>query len=80
MKQRAFVRYSKKGKIVPGSLILTNGSYPNGPAVWYEVPADLCCTTTTTTAAPTTTTTSTTVAPTTTSTTAAPTTTTTTIG
>lgn len=70
MKLRAFVRYSKKGKIVPGSLILTNGSYPNGPAVWHEVPADLCCTTTTTTAAPATTTT----------TTAAPTTTTTTIG
>lgn len=68
MKLRAFVRYSKKGKIVPGSLILTNGSYPNGPAVWHEVPADLCCTTTTT-AAPATTTT----------TTAAPTTTTTTI-
>lgn len=43
MKLRAFVRYSKKGKIVPGSLILTNGSYPNGPAVWKEVPADLCC-------------------------------------
>ena len=43
MKLRAFVRYSKKGKIVPGSLVLTNGSYPNGPAVWKEVPADLCC-------------------------------------
>jgi hypothetical protein len=45
-KKRAFVRYTKEGKIVPGSLILTNGSYPNGPAVWYEVPADLCCVTT----------------------------------
>jgi hypothetical protein len=44
-KKRAFVRYSKKGKIVPGSLILTSGSYPNGPSTWSEVPADLCCNT-----------------------------------
>ena len=43
MKKRAFVRYSKKGKIVPGSLILTSGTYPNGPSTWKEVPADLCC-------------------------------------
>jgi hypothetical protein len=43
MKKRAFVRYSKKGKIVPGSLILTKGSHPNGPSTWKEVPADLCC-------------------------------------
>ena len=42
-KKRAFVRYSKQGKIVPGSLILTSGSYPNGPSTWSEVPADLCC-------------------------------------
>lgn len=42
-KKRAFVRYSKQGKIVPGSLILTSGSYPNGPSTWKEVPADLCC-------------------------------------
>jgi hypothetical protein len=42
-KKRAFVRYSKQGKIVPGSLILTAGSYPNGPSTWKEVPADLCC-------------------------------------
>jgi len=44
-KKRAFVRYSKQGKIVPGSLILTAGSFPQGPATWNEVPADLCCTT-----------------------------------
>jgi hypothetical protein len=44
-KKRAFVRYSKQGKIVPGSLILTAGSYPNGPSTWSEVPADLCCNT-----------------------------------
>jgi hypothetical protein len=42
MKKRAFVRYSKQGKIVPGSLILTSGSHPNGPSTWKEVPADLC--------------------------------------
>ena len=42
-KKRAFVRYSKQGKIVPGSLILTAGSHPNGPSTWKEVPADLCC-------------------------------------
>lgn len=43
MKKRAFVRYSKQGKIVPGSLILTGGSYPQGPSTWKEVPVDLCC-------------------------------------
>lgn len=78
MKRRAFVKYTESGKIVPGSLIITQGGYPDGPAVWNEVPVDLCCTTTTTTAP--TTTTSTTAAPTTTSTTATPTTTSTTIG
>ena len=43
MKKKAFVRYSKNGKIVPGSLILTGGSHPQGPSTWNEVPADLCC-------------------------------------
>jgi hypothetical protein len=43
MKKRAFVRYSKQGKIVPGSLILTSGSFPSGPSTWNEIPADLCC-------------------------------------
>lgn len=43
MKKRAFVRYSKQGKVVPGSLILTGGSFPQGPSTWKEVPADLCC-------------------------------------
>jgi uncharacterized protein (TIGR02145 family) len=42
-KKRAFVRYSKNGKLVPGSLIVTQGSHPNGPSTWKEVPADLCC-------------------------------------
>jgi hypothetical protein len=43
MKKRAFVRYSKKGMVVPGSLIITSGSYPQGSSTWKEVPADLCC-------------------------------------
>lgn len=43
MKKRAFVRYSKQGKIVPGSMILTSGSFPSGPSTWKEIPADLCC-------------------------------------
>ena len=42
-KKRAFVRYSKQGKVVPGSLILTSGSFPSGPSTWNEVPVDLCC-------------------------------------
>ena len=42
-KKRAFVRYTKAGKIVPGSLILTNGTYPESPSIWKEVSADLCC-------------------------------------
>jgi hypothetical protein len=42
-RKRAFVRYSKNGKIVPGSLILTSGSFPQGSSTWNEVPADLCC-------------------------------------
>lgn len=52
-KKRAFVKYTKQGKIIPGSLIVTtSGGYPiNG--LYQEVPADLCCiTTTTTTIAP----------------------------
>jgi hypothetical protein len=44
-KKRAFVRYSKQGLVVPGSLILTGGAYPQGPSTWKEVPADLCCST-----------------------------------
>ncbi len=42
-KKRAFIRYTKKGKLVPGSLITTQGSYPSGPATWKEVTYDLCC-------------------------------------
>ncbi len=42
-KKRAFVKYTKSGKIIPGSLIVGNkGGYPiNG--LYTEVPTDLCC-------------------------------------
>jgi hypothetical protein len=42
-KKRAFVRYTKDGMIVPGSLIVTTkGGYPTG-GLYGEVPVDLCC-------------------------------------
>lgn len=62
IKTRAFVKYTKKGKIIPGSLIVTTkGGYPTN-GLYNEVPANLCCytqpvITTTTTLPPTTTTT-----------------------
>jgi hypothetical protein len=43
MPNRAFVRYKKCGNIVPGSLILTNGSYPEPDAGWIEVPIKMPC-------------------------------------
>jgi len=43
-KKRAFVRYTKKGKLIPGSLVVTtSGGYPDKSSLWSEVPADLCC-------------------------------------
>lgn len=43
--KRAFVRYTKSGKIIPGSLIVTTkGGWPR-TGVYKEVPTDLCCTT-----------------------------------
>jgi hypothetical protein len=43
-KKRAFVRYTKSGKIVPGSLIITtNGGYPDKSSLWQEVTVDKCC-------------------------------------
>ena len=43
MKQRAFVRYTKQGKIVPGSLIIST-TYPERSGnIWREVSMDLCC-------------------------------------
>ena len=42
-KKRAFIRYTKGGNIVPGSLIVTTkGGYPTG-GLYQEVPMDLCC-------------------------------------
>lgn len=43
-KKRAFVRYTKSGEIVPGSLIVTtNGGYPDKTSLWQEVSVDKCC-------------------------------------
>jgi len=40
-KNRAFVRYNKKGIIAPGSLIVSK-SYPSASGnLWYEVPTNL---------------------------------------
>lgn len=42
-KQKAFIRYTKKGKIVPGSLIVTgSGGYPKD-GTYKEVTPNLCC-------------------------------------
>lgn len=42
-KTRAFVKYTKKGKIIPGSLILTtNGGYPVD-GLYVELSSDVCC-------------------------------------
>lgn len=51
-KKRAFVRYTKSGKIIPGSLIITTkGGWP-GSGLYAEVPIDLCCFTVTLTPVP----------------------------
>ena len=43
MSQRAFVRYTKKGHIVPGSLVVTTkGGYPKN-GLYKEVIVDQCC-------------------------------------
>ena len=42
-KQRAFVKYTKKGKLIPGSLIVTtSGGYPTN-GLYTEVTPNLCC-------------------------------------
>lgn len=41
--KKAWIQYNKQGKIVPGNLILTNGSRPNNLSTWKEVSTDLCC-------------------------------------
>jgi hypothetical protein len=45
MKKRAFIKYTEYGKIIPGSMIVTQGSFPSkeGRAKWYEVPMNKCC-------------------------------------
>lgn len=43
MTNRAFVRYIKCGNIVPGSLVLTNGTFPEPSAGWIEVPIKMPC-------------------------------------
>lgn len=47
MKKRAFIKYTEYGKIIPGSMIVTQGSFPSkeGRAKWYEVPMNKCCST-----------------------------------
>jgi len=40
--QHAFVKYTKQGKIVSGSLIITR-NYPNDGGVWHEVTESICC-------------------------------------
>lgn len=43
-KKRAFVRYTKSGEIVPGSLIITtNGGYPDKSSIWKEIQTNECC-------------------------------------
>lgn len=42
MKKRAFVKYSKSGKLIPGTTIITSGKYPKG-GPYKEIPYDLCC-------------------------------------
>lgn len=42
MKQRAFIKYTKAGKIIPGSLIFTSGSYPTD-GKYKEVSTNICC-------------------------------------
>ena len=40
--QHAFVKYTKQGKIVSGSLIIAR-NYPNDGGVWHEVTESICC-------------------------------------
>jgi hypothetical protein len=42
-KKRGFVKYTKSGKLIPGSLIITtSGGFPKD-GVYKEVDVDLCC-------------------------------------
>lgn len=57
-KLKAFIRYTKAGKVIPGSLILRK-KQPHGTG-WKQVDEDECCTTTTSTSSTSTTSTTTT--------------------
>lgn len=38
-KKRAFARYTKKGQLVPGSMVVTTkGGYPDKTSLWKEIP------------------------------------------
>lgn len=41
-RQKAFVKYDGSGRIVPGSLIITNNTLPK-PGIWKEVYINKCC-------------------------------------
>lgn len=42
-KKRAFVKYTKQGRLIPGSLIVTTrGGYPTD-GLYVEVPTNICC-------------------------------------
>lgn len=48
MKKRAFNRYTKKGQLVPGSLVVTTkGGYPDKTSLWKEVPVSIATNNTT---------------------------------
>jgi hypothetical protein len=43
MKKRAYVKYTKSGEIIPGSLIIgTKGGFPKD-GIYIDVPTTLCC-------------------------------------
>ena len=43
MKQKAFVKYTKLGKIIPGSLIIRPNGIPPSDGLYKEIQSDLCC-------------------------------------
>lgn len=42
MKKKAFIKYTKQGKLVLNNMIVTNGPVPKN-GIYREVPMDLCC-------------------------------------
>ena len=43
MKTKAFVKYTKLGKLIPGSLIIRPNGVPPTDGIYKEVQTDLCC-------------------------------------